>query len=638
MEKTSIFNSIEEEANYFPTQVDEKNMITAPAGAVYLSDFMTSLPNGIVNKKKTGCGATTVVIENKEDVVVCCPTRQLIINKESQYPNDRCLYKLLAVQKGVTNNDIKDYIQACEGKQPIKIMVTYDSFPRVKEALEELEFSAYKVVVDEYQELLNACVYRNEAIKNLLRALDGMIDVTYLSATPIPYEFKPKELEGLPEYEIEWEEVIKVKPYRLQSNSPFGSVVKIISQHKLGNPFKILGQEVGEYLFFVNSVSAIKRIINVAKLSPEETKIICADNEQNKIRLPDGFSIESATGANKTFTFCTKTVFSGADFYSKAGLIVVVSDRWAKSSWLDISTDILQIAGRIRDTDNPFKDVILHIHNHKYDCQSVNEHRAKLEKELKYAQETIEVYEALSPDKKGVLSGRIKVDAPERLAYYDEEKDTVEIDDLKLKYFQHKFEVLDCVYINGKSIKDAYVNAGFDVGEDTLLDKDLCKYLSLGTSIPKFERQYKLFSNEVKKASMGRTDLANEIAAYDPLVSRAYYILGDEKVEKLGYNEEKIRQHVHFNSPETQAALEEELKNSFQQGRRYSLAEAKIKLSQCYHKFRIQLVPKASDLAKYFDIKKVKLPKIDDRRTDGIEILGMVCRKIEFEPQFTATL
>ena len=106
-------------------------IIEAPAGARYVNEFMDSLPSGILNKKETGCGATSVVLENKEDVVLCCPTVQLIKSKLSQYPSERCPYQLLGVMKGVLGQEIEDYVEWCKGKQPVKIMTTYDSYPRV---------------------------------------------------------------------------------------------------------------------------------------------------------------------------------------------------------------------------------------------------------------------------------------------------------------------------------------------------------------------------------------------------------------------------------------------------------------------------------------------------------------------------
>ncbi len=66
------------------------NHIQAPEGAVFVGEFLDTLPVGILNKKKTGCGATSVALENNENTIVCCPTVQLIKNKVSQYPNKRC--------------------------------------------------------------------------------------------------------------------------------------------------------------------------------------------------------------------------------------------------------------------------------------------------------------------------------------------------------------------------------------------------------------------------------------------------------------------------------------------------------------------------------------------------------------------
>lgn len=275
-------------------KIDGKTIITAPVGAVYLNQFMDQLPIGILNKKETGCGATTVVLENSENVIVACPTRQLIINKVTQYPNERCPYKLLAVKQGVTSLDIEEYIQACDGKQPIKIMVTYDSMPRVFSIVKE-HFTDFKVIVDEYQELLDACIYRNKAVRSLLQVLKDQCNVTYLSATPIPYKFRPKELGNLPEYEIEWKNTVKIIPYRIQSNSPFALVVNIIKNHKEGHPFKLTGKDVNEYFFYVNSVTAIKHILKMARLSPDEVKIICGKNEINKLKLED-FTFGDATG------------------------------------------------------------------------------------------------------------------------------------------------------------------------------------------------------------------------------------------------------------------------------------------------------------------------------------------------------
>lgn len=434
-----INDELKREKGFSIQEIDGKTIITAPTGAVYLNEFMTTLPSGIFNKKETGCGATSLVLENQENVIIACPTRQMIVNKVSQYPNKRCPYELFCVQSGVSQDDIEKYIYKCKGKQPIKIMVTYDSFPKVNAVVKQQGLQ-YKVVVDEYQEILNAYSYRNIVIRNMLSELKDQIGVTYLSATPIPYKFKPEELHGLPEYEIEWKDTIKTIPFRIQDEHPSTLAANIIRNHKRGHPFEMRGHIVQEYFFFVNSVSTIKSIIKTAGLLPEEVKIICGNNDVNKKKL-DGFSIDDATGKNKTFTFCTKTVFYGADFHSKAGLVIVVSEGYAKSSLLDISTDILQITGRVRTKENPFKDIILHIYNTGNMCESKAEYEKKLRNWLDYAQKTIEAYNMLPVDLKSTLTCRIKSESPEEFVFYNDKKETIEIDKLKIAHTQYMFEV-----------------------------------------------------------------------------------------------------------------------------------------------------------------------------------------------------
>lgn len=609
-------------------EIDGKTVITAPTGAVYLSEFMITLPSGILNKKETGCGATTLVLENQENVIIACPTKQMIVNKVSQYPNKRCSYELFSVQSGVSQDDIERYIYKCKGKQPIKIMVTYDSFPKVNAIIKQQEL-LYKVVVDEYQEMLNAYSYRSTVIRNLLSELKDQSDVTYLSATPIPYKFKPEELHGLPEYEIEWKDTIKTIPFRIQDEHPSTLAANIIRNHKRGHPFEMRGHIVQEYFFFVNSVSTIKSIIRTAGLLPEEVKIICGNNDANKKKL-DGFSIDDATGKNKTFTFCTKTVFYGADFHSKAGLVIVVSEGYAKSSLLDISTDILQITGRVRTKENPFKDIILHIYNTGNMCESKAEYEMKLRTRLDYAQKTIEAYNMLPVDLRSTLTCRIKYESPEEFVFYNDKKETIEIDKLKIAHTQYMFEVVDNVYNNGISVREAYIKAGYNMKDAEHYEQSIRDNIYFGIRNSNFEVYYKTYSKERMKSPNVKSALAVDIEQKCDIIPLAYNLLGDEKVQKLGYNESKVRDHVHFHLPETQAALKEELKITFKEGNAYSLKEIKYQLGLCFQKLRIGFTAKATMLSPYFKTRSVKV-QVQGIRKDGLKILSKCFMAISFK-------
>ncbi len=57
-------------------------IITAPEGATYLSQFMDEIPaNCIFNKRLTGCGATELALRNSTPTIIAMPYVSLVKNK-----------------------------------------------------------------------------------------------------------------------------------------------------------------------------------------------------------------------------------------------------------------------------------------------------------------------------------------------------------------------------------------------------------------------------------------------------------------------------------------------------------------------------------------------------------------------------
>lgn len=59
----------------------EIKKIIAPDDAIYVSEFMTDFPDGILNKQQTGVGNTHLAIINDENYIIAVPTIELILNK-----------------------------------------------------------------------------------------------------------------------------------------------------------------------------------------------------------------------------------------------------------------------------------------------------------------------------------------------------------------------------------------------------------------------------------------------------------------------------------------------------------------------------------------------------------------------------
>ena len=86
------------------------SIITAPSDALHVQqipELDNKLPeNCIFNKGKTGCGATTLAIENRVPTLIAVPTVNLIKNKLPEHAD------LLGVYGGVTKFSRVTYMSA----------------------------------------------------------------------------------------------------------------------------------------------------------------------------------------------------------------------------------------------------------------------------------------------------------------------------------------------------------------------------------------------------------------------------------------------------------------------------------------------------------------------------------------------
>ena len=253
-------------------------IIDAPAEATYLSDFLTEIPvNCLFNKKQTGCGATELAIRNSIPTIIAMPYVALVKNKTIYRKDD---ISVLGVYEGITEQDIIDYAKR---HSPLKIAVTYDSLPRTIRALETAGHNPYKdifLLVDEWHVLFNSYSFRHTAIKNLLAEAANFDKATYMTATPIEQEYVLEELKHLLVCEIDWPHLQEVKIRSRQTSKPAQYIVKECR--------KVLDSDLPYNLhIFVNSVDFIAKVIDLAKLTPEQVKAVCStsgDNGENNQR------------------------------------------------------------------------------------------------------------------------------------------------------------------------------------------------------------------------------------------------------------------------------------------------------------------------------------------------------------------
>lgn len=413
----------------------------------YLSEIRQDLPlDCLYNKVRVGCGGTTLALTNDKPYVIAVPYTALVDNKIAQRPKGQ---KWLGVKGGVKQETIIDYLQDCKKRQYTpKIIVTYDSLPKVTEAINPKDFY---ILIDEYHILFQQYSFRYNAIQGVMTCYEKYKAFTFMTATPLAITalktFTLKELQGIEYVEQEWNDdnEVEVKVEAIQCTSVTSKVVDIIQKH-------LSGDIEGNAYFFCNSLKTINRFFDIL---PEldtavNTRVIYSDNNTNVYTFTRGYAADKP----KKINFLTSTAFEGCDIYDENGVTYIISDSNKKHTLLDISSSVQQIIGRIRDSK--YKGKVVHIYTRD---RYVNVDASKFEEnQKKYKKNCIEFTERVNAQLSREDIAKLSVvgeDVPYSIIrdgqmYFDENL-------MLLDAYQYEIR---CQYICKASMEVSYLNAG----------------------------------------------------------------------------------------------------------------------------------------------------------------------------------
>jgi len=437
---------------------------------------MEDLPhNCIFNKVHTGCGATTIVLENDQNYVVAVPTTELIVNKcypthdvdgntrywkPSEVKPGKSPVKNLFGLYGDFTYTLQGQLRAYLREDGVKkIICTYDKLPRLMAFINPQEF---RLAVDEYHSLLKAYAYRSEAVEGVLGLFRNFQSFCFISATPIPMDLKPEELEDVEELVADWDITNSIRLFPVHTDKPYLEAANLIKDCKKDGYNLIDGVQSRELILFVNSVHQIKRILEFVPLDESEYKIICADTDKNRRTLRPDYKISSTTSAPRRFTFATSKAFEGVDFFSETALSVVLTDVYNPHTLVSIDMDIPQIAGRIRTLSNPLRNTIYHIYNtnSSESAQSYEEKKRETEQDMVSAQERVDKFSSMTRDAQRQEVADIQKLGINSFLRYNKETGTIEVNDMvaRLKLFNYKIKCL--TYSSDYSLIREYQSVG----------------------------------------------------------------------------------------------------------------------------------------------------------------------------------
>ena len=651
----------------------EKFNIIVPRGIRYIGEwrdfcFSNFSSKCIINKQLPGCGFTEYCIGGPENVILCSPRKMLLKNKKDQHEFDVYLVvnemdkesnidkDLSKVDKNTNldaeldekfmdnNSEIykrlyREIEEYCTSRSinglPCKILVTYDSYRIVKDILEKLDrFYTFYTIVDEFQSILHDSRFKSDTELKFLEYLKQSPTAYFVSATPMMDEYLEMldEFRDLPYYELDWgsadsSRVIKPELDVFVMRAVGEKASEVIQKYLSGDfesivvlrngiPTRVVSDEA---VLYVNSVNHITSIIKKNNLTPEQCNILCSDTPDNlkKIqrRLGKKFKIGEVPLKGekpKMFTFCTRTVYLGADFYSLCARSFIFSDSNIDSLAVDISEDLPQILGRQRLFDNPWKNSATFYYRStaNYREMKAEDFKRIIESKKKDTENLLKAFDSAPNDTKYTLAKNYQYVA--KSANYKENYVAVNKihtpdDNIILKPVPNNLVLVNEIrafkiqQIDYKDRFTVFSTVHNTLTPDDIVNQEVSEFLKVYTGLTTIYDKLKLLceyglSEDAIQVVLGQINDSDEIKSY-------YTSLSPDRLRSLSYNSTKIKKELGI-ATFNQELLESSIYSEFKIGDKLALSIIKDRLEYLYNSIGYNKTPKAKDLENYFNVKE----------------------------------
>jgi len=324
------------------------------------------------------------------------------------------------------------------------------------------------------------------------------------------------------------------------------------------------------------------------------------------------------------FTFCTRTVYLGADFYSTCARSFILSDANIKTLAVDIRLDIPQILGRQRLIENPWKNRIEMYYKtlkpgKKMSAEEFNEILKQKRKKTKdllnsYADSRASAKPALAEEYQklaktfnykdhyvavNVHAGNTLVPVENKLVYVAE---------------QRAFDIEQIEYGDWFSVFNTIQESSIG---DKMSSENVSAFLDGVKKLSGF--YFKL--RALCEAPLSTLEISYVLEKM-PIEYKNYYeTLGPERCKALGYKKSELDKYLSDLKLDT-GKLDEKIYSEFIIGSKYTNIDIKNRLADIYSELKYNKTPKATDLDEYFVLKECLIQNKDTGKRDrGFEII-----------------
>lgn len=546
--------------------------------------------NIILNKKLSGVGATHCEIIAPRNSIIVVPNVPIITCKVEQHHQSDNLF---GVMQNVSVREIESYIEdSLLDKRHIKIMVTPESFYKVRQAFDEVEMNMYDfcfLMLDECHKFIKEVDFRPDIILPF-RSFFKFKNKALISATPImpsdprfaEQNFKLVKIEPTYTYKFKIG-VVPTDDIRRAFYDDFGYVRK-------GHTPTV------KQCIFVNSATIIADFINQSKLQ-DISSIFCSEKSAVKLRQM-GFKnvhTEWKEEYKNHFMFFTSRFYTGLDIWlDEKPCVLYFSDAVnADNTLMDPNTDMAQACGRFR---RGMTEIIHYVNfNPSVTIKSEKEIDSEIGDIEKSYTELQKIYDNADSS---IVRKAIEV-AIQQLPF-NELFTSGEFNHF-LKDNMKDFETVKQYYININTLLKAYVDSEY---YSMAWEEEPHLYHDIKNNLPKLNTlSTKKYRYQQRKAIVDTlehiapyygtseiSDIIYTMRGYDAIIVDAFFKLGKDFIVNCDYNIKRIKEELQNRSTSPMGydeAFFQMLYQTFEVGKKYPRQEVKRKLKKIYDKFNI---------------------------------------------------
>ena len=553
----------------------------------HLSDVLDEIPTDCILSKRTpGCGATTLELKSDRNSIIIVPNIPVIQCKEKKEPYPKGVYEDVTVSEVVT------YLKE---NRRYKLMTTPESFGKIKVACEKCGINIYSeffLLMDECHQLVKDVDYRNFIVLPMADFF-RFKNKAMVSATPL----------GFSDPRLKKFETLKVR-----ADYDYQQDITVINTY---NTTKAIGEYLenhqnGTVCFFVNSVTQIYSIMKHFKLL-EDSTVYCAPKSVTKLR--EGYDFTNAykewsAETMKKYNFFTGRFFSAFDLelLYKPDLVMITDPYISPYTILDVDTDCIQICGRFRKGINS----ATHIYRVNPEiCVRSKEQVEQNIHDLEIGYRTLQRYynNADSREDRMAFGQVINIHPFRKYLYPDLTKNWFRIDckvNEVLVEGRYKSEQTIIDWYN----KCHYFTPTFEECNSNENDEKMEIIMSARTERDKRKKIVEILSQFEQPLSENAFDFINKIRRIDPLIVKAFELLGKEGIEELNYNQKRINEELILRQRKGNRAIRL-IKNSFMVGNSYTNDYIKDELTRIFDMLQIhpERTVKGSMIKDYFQVE-----------------------------------